>query len=502
LTNERVYDPADGVPPPAENGHKGPSAGRRTIDRETTRYLSATSLVSVDFARQVAGKIMGEPLRALAPAYGVDVVVVTRWAIASLQLRIQRDRVLLAILVLGIGLSFLAGLPAILVIMVIAAWAVVAWEYWVRIHRILIGKLLMERFDPADAPEPRDTCARRRLETVALRRDGNLIVFSGRKAFVGSGRLLTRKTFLLDASRGKTGDQGQELKPRFFTSRDVHEKFIQAIRDMGLDNVVAEERLFVNGQHIQAMRGDLLPDPRQPPPTSVGVNLVREAALHPTPDARAYVCAELPGWKGQLVVTLFARAVHTGGQLFIEWSFHVLPPLQDVFCGIDRLSAKSWLAQLIEASGRGLRDVLPALLRSPGRFVRPWWAGMTASSRSAAQLRAIEGGRIFDYGARSSIREQAAGRGRQHYFLARDEAMYYLLTEQALMRAVAEFLDEHDIGAKGFTDQVTKIIQQNFEQGIIVTGDIIGEGIAVGNSAQASTASSPAKSRTNPEGSS
>ena len=64
------------------------------------------------------------------------------------------------------------------------------------------------------------------------------------------------------------------------------------------------ERLFVNGRHVQN-DGQLLPDPYRPP-TSVNPALLRRATVHPSPEARTHVCVEMPGWPGQLVVTLNA----------------------------------------------------------------------------------------------------------------------------------------------------------------------------------------------------
>ena len=102
------YDAAPPVPP-SVNGHGPPADGadsphldqaggcvwrysRQDIDRETTRYLSAATQLDVKYALEVVRKVINEPIRALAPAYGVDVAVVTRWAVDSLlRSRSRRD---------------------------------------------------------------------------------------------------------------------------------------------------------------------------------------------------------------------------------------------------------------------------------------------------------------------------------------------------------------------------------------------------------------------------
>ena len=91
------------------------------------------------------------------------------------------------------------------------------------------------------------------------------------------------------------------------------------MKKIAFADIHVEERLFVNGRHIKKNR-TLMPNGiLAPPATYVSPSLLKEAELHPTPDARVYVCVEMPGWQGQLVVTLFARAVHVGGSLYIEW---------------------------------------------------------------------------------------------------------------------------------------------------------------------------------------
>jgi hypothetical protein len=89
------------------------------------------------------------------------------------------------------------------------------------------------------------------------------------------------------------------------------------MKNLGLSDMKVEERLFVNGNHLRGNK-DFLPNGEAAPPAaSVGSGLLLEATQDPTPDARTYVSVEMPGWQGQLVVTLFARAVHAGGALSI-----------------------------------------------------------------------------------------------------------------------------------------------------------------------------------------
>jgi hypothetical protein len=76
-----------------ESSHSpdGSSESLSETDWETTRYLAVATQLNLRYARFVVSQIIGEPFRAVAPAAGADVVVVTRWALAALRRRAWRD---------------------------------------------------------------------------------------------------------------------------------------------------------------------------------------------------------------------------------------------------------------------------------------------------------------------------------------------------------------------------------------------------------------------------
>jgi hypothetical protein len=487
-------------PDPSLNGHgKAAGAGLTEasaqarsagIDRDATRYLAAATQLSIPYARDVVYKVMNEPFRALAPTFGVDVPVVVRWALKALRTRAARDfslLVTLALTVLSAVPSFwpqsLLLLPAALA----AAWLVVSWEYWERLHNVVAKKMLRDRFDSDAAPVPRRADERERLAEVAKRRDGNLVVFSGHSAFIGSGEKIGYQRILLDVSRGMEAKDGTPMRPGPFTSQDLHTAIVRAFDCQAglarsLTNIRVYERLFVNGLHIQN-DPRLLPDPLQPPPSSVDRDLLMAAALHPTSEARTYVCIEMPGWEGQLVVTMFIRAVHTGESLYIDWTFRVLPPLKSAFLWIDQLHEQSRYQQLRTALRFSVRETFPALFLSPYNVYRTWQQPHKALRQKNRQARAIQNGYVFDYGAQKSIRELACGKRRRHYFLARDENMYVLLAQQTLTRAVEVFLSDHNVDLGQYKDQVKVIFDNSIKVGDITnsSGVTIGDNSATVN---------------------
>ena len=472
-------------------------------DREATRYLSAATQVDIGYAYFVVEKVIYEPFRALAPTFGVSVPVVAKWAIKALRARARRDFAVSALLLVFVLASILTlQLPLILIllpVLLLATWLIVSWEHWERIHNTVIGKMLRDRFNPREAPEPRQEAHRQRLQEVEKRRDGNLVVFSGHSAFIGSGDRLYFQKILLDVSRGTEKKDGTRKKPKPFDSQDLHAALVEAFDSKNglgkrLNNLRAYERLFVNGLNIQGTELFERSDSLHSPPTSVDRKFLAEAARNPTPEARTYVCVEMTGWKGQLVVTLFVRAVHTGDSLYIEWTFRVLPPLRRIFLLIDDLYEQSRWRQVRMSLRFGLQEMIPALVTSPFNAVSAYRRPYIAMRREFRQADRINRGYVFDYGAEQSIRERACGRQRQHYFLARDEHMYVLLAQQKLTQAVGEFLSKHDVALVEFESQAKTIFNQTLN--VTNVGDIKGStGVVIGDRSKANVRNSSKEKR-------
>ena len=500
--HDRSINGHDLSPNSLTNGLTATTVLAESPDREATRYLSAATQVDIGYASFVVEKVIYEPFRALAPTFGVNVPVVAKWAIKALHTRARRDAVLsmmLLVFVLVSVLTFQWLLMLILLpILLLAAWLTVSWEHWKR-HNTVTGKMLRDRFNPGEAPEPRQEAHRQRLQEVEKRRDGNLVVFSGHSAFIGSGKRLYFQKILLDVSRGTENKDGSRKKPKPFDSQDLHTALVEAFdieNGLGkkLNNLKVYERLFVNGLNIQDSELFKRADSLHSPPTSVDKKFLAEAAKHPTPEARTYVCVDMTGWKGQLVVTLFVRAVHTGDSLYIEWTFRVLPPLKKPFLLIDDLYELSRRRQVGMSLRFGLQDTVPALLSSPLSAVSSYRRPYTAIRRELRQADRIKRGFVFDYGAQRSIREQACGRQRQHYFLARDEHMYVLLAQQKLTQAVGDFLSEHDVALVEFESQTKNIFNQTLN--VTNVGDIKDStGVVIGDKSKANVRNSAKENR-------
>ena len=438
----RPFTPPAPTPPNGnDNGHPNPRDQRdhlnyysqRDNDRETTRYLSAATQINPDYARAVVARVVHEPYRALAPAHGADVTVVARWALDSLGRITRRDTVLTITLIAGIFFSVVFGVViqasawfvlATVLIMFVLAFFCIAYEYWVRWYEILAGQMLREAFDPEAAPQPTSERVNKRLQAAADRKSGNLVVFAGQSAFIGSGSKLAQEQIVIDVSATKEeADDDSSREPIPFTNTDLHVAIAKAIRNLDLPGLNVMERVFVNGRHVRG-NGELQRHPLEPPFASVADDLLHGAAEHPTADARTYVCAEIHGWQGQLVVTMFARAVHTGGWLYIEYSFYLLPPINAAYTVVvDSLYAEPLGLRLRKVWAWSALRAVPYLLKSPFSLARQRAQVRAWHARESVQGYLIHRGQSFDYGAMRSIREEACKGGNRHYFIQRDITM-------------------------------------------------------------------------------
>ena len=466
---------------------------RGDVADETTRYLAAATQVDISRARRVRRRIIGEPFRALAPVYGVDVAVVVCWALRSLRRRFWRDVALAVIFAAGVVLvSILPGLlpwhswvPAFVITLLILVTGIVAWEKF-QMRRTVVMRMRRGMFKAEDAPQPRSEKMRQRIAEVKNRSGGNLIVFQGISPFVGSGRTVGEPWHIvLDVSHGAKLRNGVRQQPVGFTSAELHAAILEALEDIGLPDAHAEERLFVNGRHLQdnprLLRGW---NPSAPPPASADDDVLRLAALRPTPDARVYVCAYIPSWQGQLVTTLFARAVHAGGSLYIEWRFHVLPPLSKLIPDIDHLYGEPTPEQVLKAFVLGLLYGVPAFLKAPFALVGHAGRRLTMKVRRSFQAWKIKHGQVFDYGAMQSIREDTSGFSAKDYFLESDEEMDISLVQEKLIRAIESFLEKHNIDLGEFQDQARVIMYST--QKTYNVGSAKGTGIIIGDQSSVS----------------
>ncbi|MFC3573702.1 FHA domain-containing protein [Streptomyces yaanensis] len=474
----RGHGPDSDLPDPPPH-HADPPPIEDDARTMATRHLAAATQLDPAFADLVVGQVIDEPYRALAPVFGADLGVVTRWALEARRRRLTRDLVLAALLVtlltvLGLGVRdhlgtireagfggdwwrpYAVGAVALLGM----AWPVVAVDLWVRDYLVLRRRLSARHYEPARAPQALGGRARARLAVVAERPAGNLVVCSDYLPFAGSGDQVAEWDRPVDIRRGSIRRDGGRRDPQRFRTDELYDVLIAAARRLGLANLRVDERLFVDGTSVAHDRR-LLPDRLRPPLTRIPTGVIRGMPDGLGSTRRSYVSIEVPAWSGQLVLTMFLRAVQVEGTLYLEFSAYALLPMRPEYYAVDRLPYRTGPGAVVRALSTALPRTLPTLLRAPGALARRAADSRAGAARRHRQRRTISGGYLFDYGAHYSIRELARSQDEGHYFLGRDLSRVLNTTQQHLLNTIGDFLESKGIDSDDF-QRLQQNVVQNF----------------------------------------
>jgi hypothetical protein len=413
---------------------------------------------------------------------------VARHALAARRRRLIRDAVLLPLLLTAVATTLTtpfrygvggagAGedLPVRLGVLLGLAWVVVALELWVARYRVVARQLAPDRYDPAAIAPPITRRAMMRLGHLAAAGDDNVVVFRGFDPFAGCGVLVDRWSFPVDISKGFRDPETEERRrPRPFNAADLHEYLARQLRAASLPNLNVKERLFVSGNDVWRFP-DLLPDLAEPPVTKVPPALLRAALGDPEGLVRTYLCAEVVGWHGHLMVTTYFHAVRIGASLYVEGASFALFPLRRGFYAVDRVAGHSPFEAAAAILGLGLRRTVPLLLSSPMRVAQALGELSHGMRRTREERQLIGDNRLFDYGAGASIRELAMAARADRYFTFVDEGVFYRVVRSQLLGALVEFLEDHEVD----TGAVVRYQTQINNSGVRAGGPA--NGVQVGN---------------------
>ena len=232
------------------------------------------------------------------------------------------------------------------------------------------------------------------------------------------------------------------------------------LQTIGLAGLRVEERMFIDARS----RTDLFHN-RDP----ALVESIREANWG---SARSYLTCEVTGWRGQLVVTMFVRAMRLRGSLYLEWRATQLLPLDYQYYEVDSLSHDSGYA-VRSALAHGAASAVPALLASPRRVSRHLSERLVARNERSW--------RRFDLWAGTSLRELASGYDENKYFLGIDSEMYVKVVQLRVLKHILDFLDAHAVDTSDFARQQMNINTSHTTN--FVAGNV-GAGAAVGANAR------------------
>ncbi|MET7970917.1 hypothetical protein [Micromonospora sp. NPDC005305] len=445
------------------------------------RLLCAYAWLEPSFARYVYTVLIRPGLCAIPPAYGVDFVALARHTMAS-----RRHRALVILLatldvllvVAAVPIVFaLGGLSAgilLTAVIIIAGGAflifvLTGWHLYV--SRTRASRMLSDPHGPGTSAPMLDKDLEERLQARA---GANVIVFGHGIPFVGAGKLLNRWKVQVDTTKAGTDAKGNVRTILPVSAEELQKALSVTIRQAGIPDVKVHNRLFVAGNYATRVQG-LLPQPEQPPTSSVDRSEIRKAIQNASETARTYLCIEKDSWAGELVVTVFVRAVEFGTDLFVEFYAYVLLPLHPVVASANKIPV-TWLGRV----GQAVRYAVPISLRlarcAPGTLLLMarwrWFIAM----RPTRQRRLIRKLSTFNYGASGSIRAAVAAKQREWLFAYEDEEMVVQTLRTQILKVIVKYVKDHGIDTSDLERQQTRIFHQTYK-----IGDIKGRNVVIGD---------------------
>ena len=471
---------------------------------KTTRYLCAAAHLDRRFREDVLDATIRQTHRAIAPCYGVDLSVVARHAVLASRRALIRDAVLATLLAaVGVILVFwatsedvgeivrqrawdrlatgVAGPLLAEAVLAVAAWCAVAAEAFVRFATL--GDYLCPNRQPNAAPVPGRARMAGLLDELARTNQGNVVVYSFYAPFVGSGVQVSSSSYPVPLIPRSGNYDTHPRQPTRFSTNELVEALSDALQTLGLKGLRIDRRLYVDGLNVIHIP-DLLPDRRRRPVASVPPQQLHLLIEQPGGIVRPYLCAEVTGWQGQLVVTTFVRVVMFTGILFIETATHVLAPLRGEYLEVDAMRIRTRGERLTATIRSASARFLPALLTSPARLAAAARARRAAARNRRQFQRLIAENVVVDRGATSSIRQQASSNRFDRYFMQLDADMFASVVDEKVADTLAAFLE-----ARGYQTDKINLIQNRISNTVndnsMRIGNVSGAGIAIGAGSQA-----------------
>jgi hypothetical protein len=423
---------------------------------------------------------MGDPLHAIGTSPGVDLRQVVLEVGRAAQRKLIRDAALCVLLVLAFVLGVLAtSLPVLLLFFVLACEAVHI-EAWIATYSVVARRMLRGQFEPERDGSP-GLRYRQILDQIDAAQSGNVTVYSGFTPFVGVGYEHGGGwSFSVNLSEGATGLGGPQ-SPKPIDLTELYSYISTDIEALGIPNVTLHDRLYADGRRI-AEDPALLADRLRRPVTSVSPAAVAAAVGKAGEHVRYYKVIRVVGWGGEVVLSIFLRFLKVERSLFVEASYFLLPPLNDACHVVDRIHPSP--------SGRdNVRLLWESILATPLLWARAplaVGASMTAPLRYEWRARRLQrqaaANPDFDYGARTSVRDEQKSANYRQYFQQLDRDLYVKVVERQLLDSLCNFLVAHDIDTSQMRQRGTTILNN----GVMMTGGVIrAQNFAVGAYAEA-----------------
>jgi hypothetical protein len=439
----------------------------------TTRLLCSAVLIRKGFAELVFRMLCVPRIQAVAPAPGIDLVLLARHAAHAVHVRRRCQQALALTLVAAVGLiggiaaaPGLAGPGLILVLVLVAGVKVWVVDQEVALAARATG--LIESSDVDDVGA--GLVAPDQEQRLAAVNDANLSIYSWARAddpFPGLGQRIDAHV-RMPVQVNQAGDPAKPVVP-VTTSKLLDHLAREIPNYIDVTHVTDSRRvrmvLYVAGTAVKH-RPDLLTDPLGPPVVRVPPQRLKATADQPDNAARTYLRAQIIGRGGQVITTLHLSAVVGAAGLSLDVALHVLRPLHTAYHAADQLPRERGRLFWKVLQREGLN---PGLLAAPGAALR--LVGLVGDANTPAKLtreqRRAVGTQDF-YGALIGLRELASINSTLEFVERTDADRQGNDLVVGVLSELIEYLDSCNVDTSAFKKQKQDIIN-NFNTAINTT---------------------------------
>lgn len=446
---------------------------------ETTRYLCAAAHLQADFRNGVIKQVVEEEHRAIGECIDVDVASVVGHCLAARRRETLCNIALLVILLLFVFFLLTFQLKYCLLCLIMV-WVVVFVELWICHYTVVARKLTRARYQPDAINFRLDPTLEQKISET---QNANVVIYSSFTPFVGSGYPIGSWHLTLNITKGKQELEKPLLPPLPFELSEMYEHLTRAISELNIDGLSIKDKLYVHGEEIRDDQR-FLAHPFARPHVQVDPSLVRTFIEKPTHSIRYYKCLQVMPRKGELVLSIFLNFSKRGPYLHTRAQYFLLPPLQETYYAVNAVHPNLGVGMIWQLLKASIATAPRRWILSPVELFKAFLLPLRHQIELMSIRRQIRKNRSFDYGATSSIRQDASASLQRRYFDRLDADMHLKIIERQILESTVEFLDAKNIDTTEFKKQQTTILSS----GLIMTGGALyAESLAVGDHAKAET---------------
>jgi hypothetical protein len=445
----------------------------QAVPNDTTRLLCSAVLTKKGFAELVFRLLCVPRVQAIAPAPGIDLVLLARHAAHAIKERHRCQQALsmallvsVVLLVAVVAVPDLAGFWLMLLVLL-----VVGMKVWAVNQEMALARRATQLIEsPAVDDIGVDLIDADQEKRLADVNDANLSVYSWARAddpFPGMGQRIDAHV-RMPVQVNRASDPAKPMTP--VTTSKLLDHLARAIPNYidvtGLtDSRRVRMVLYVLGTAVRRMP-HLLQDPKGQLVLRVPPRMLKDTADRPSDAARTYLRAQIIGRGGQVITTLHLSAVVGGAGLSLDLAMHVLRPIHGAYHAADRLPRDTprlfWTVLHQEGLRPGFLPSVGSAFRA-GRLLRE---ARIPARLTRDQLRAV-GTQDF-YGAVIGLRELTSFNSKLDFMERTDADRQGNDLVVGVLSELIEYLDACNVDTSAFKKQKQDIIN-NFNTAITTT---------------------------------